>query len=131
MAKSYARLALVVLLGTLGFSSVANAGMFVNWMSAHKKLDCPLTCKARKMYVIMSGTDRKDGKPISICTTKKDGKGEWLVGYNRWKENTCIVGIDGEEAYHGKKYYCLCTTHGLQPLREPAFGYLVTYGNYR
>jgi hypothetical protein len=47
---------------------------------------------------------------------KKDRNGEWLVGYNRWKETTCIVSIDGEE-YRGERYYCLCTTHGIQPLR--------------
>jgi hypothetical protein len=41
---------------------------------------------------------------------------ESLVGYNRWKENTCIVGVDGKE-YHGKRYFCLCTTDGIQPLR--------------
>jgi len=58
----------------------------------------------------------KDRKPISVCTTKKGSNGEWLVGYNRWKENTCIVGIDGVK-YLGERYYCLCTTHGIQPLR--------------
>jgi len=81
---SIKKLTVVVLFGslTLGFSSVAKAGVIVNWMSAHKKLDCPMTCKARKMYVIMSGIDHKKGKPISICTTKKDKRGEWLVGYN-------------------------------------------------
>jgi len=119
MSNSYTKLYLAVaLLGmlSLGLSSVAKAGVFVNWMSAHKKLDCPMTCKARDMYVIMSGTDHKQDKPLSVCTTKKDKRGEWLVGYNRWQEKTCIVGI-GDKAYHGDRYFCLCTTHGIQPLR--------------
>jgi len=66
------------------------------------------------MYVIMGGADNKNGKPISVCAAMA-GR-EWLVGYNRWKENTCSVSINGKE-YRGKRYYCLCTTHGIQPLR--------------
>jgi hypothetical protein len=75
-----------------------------------------MTCRENfaLKYVMMSGTDQKERKPLSICATKK-GK-EWLVGYNRWKESACIVGIDGKE-YRGERYYCLCTTHMLQPLR--------------
>ncbi|MEK8022030.1 MAG: hypothetical protein VSS75_034570 [Candidatus Parabeggiatoa sp.] len=112
------KLSLVVLLGalTLGISSVANANTMINWIYAKNKLDCPMTCRALEMYVIMGGTDHKDRKPISVCTTKKGRDGEWLVGYNRWKETTCIVSI-GEEVYRGERYYCLCTTHGIQPLR--------------
>ena len=74
-----------------------------------------MTCKARDMYVIMSGLDHKKGKPISICTTKKSKRGEWFVGYNLWKENTCILGT-GDKAYHGKEYFCLCTNRLIQPL---------------
>ena len=120
------KLSLVVLSGalTLGLSPVAVATddfRATNWLAARQQLDCPMTCKTVEMYVIMSGTDHKDRKPISICTTRKDryGKGrdgEWLVGYNLWKENTCIVSIDGQE-YRGERYFCLCTTHMLQPLR--------------
>jgi len=62
----------------------------------------------------MGDVDQKKGKQPSISTTKK-GR-EWLVGYNRWKETTCTVGI-GDEAFHGEKYYCINTTHMLQPLR--------------
>jgi hypothetical protein len=120
------KLSLVVLSGalTLGLSPVVVAKSdfrATNWLAAHQRLDCPMTCKEVEMFVIMGGTDHKDRKPISICTTRKDryGKGrdgEWLVGYNLWKENTCIVSIDGQE-YRGERYYCLCTTHMLQPLR--------------
>ena len=120
------KLSLVVLSGalTLGLSPVVVAKgdiVSTNWLAARQKLDCPMTCKAREMYVIMSGTDHKVGKPISVCTTRKDryGKGrsgEWLVGYNLWKETTCNVTIDGQE-YRGERYYCLCTTHLIQPLR--------------
>jgi len=65
-----------------------------NWLAARQQLDCPMTCKTVDMYVIMSGTDHKDRKPISVCTTKKGRNGEWLVGYNRWKESTCNVTIN-------------------------------------
>jgi hypothetical protein len=119
MLNFYKKLSVVVLLGSLSLSlsSIAQATpTFINWMPASKKLDCPMTCKARKKYVIMSGTDHKDGKPISICTTKKKKRGEWLVGYNLWKENTCAV-VAGDEVYHGKDYFCLCTNKMLQPLR--------------
>ena len=115
MLNFYKKLSLVVLsvAMTLGFSSIAQAEMvFTNWKLA-KKMDCPMTCKAREMYVMMGGIDRKNGKPISICATKA---GEWLVGYNRWEEKTCTVAI-GDKIYRGEKYFCLCTTHGLQPLR--------------
>ncbi len=134
MLNSYLKLSLVVLLGvmTLGLSSIAQAEpTFFNWIPALKKLDCPMTCKGRKMYVIMSGTDHKQRKPISVCTTRDKKRGEWLVGYyNLWKENTCIVGA-GDEVYLGKKYRCLCTNRMLQPLRQPVLGYLVINGNYR
>jgi len=121
MLNFYKKLSLVVLSGalTLGLShKVVAKGDFraTNWLAARQQLDCPMTCKTVDMYVVMSGTDHKDRKPISICTTKKDKRGEWLVGYNRWKENTCILGV-GDTAYHGERYYCLCTTHMLQPLR--------------
>jgi len=125
------KLSLVVLSGalTLGLSPVVVAKSdfrATNWLAALDRLDCPMTCKEVEMYVIMGGVDHKDRKPISICTTKvlksRKGKiryhrdGEWLVGYNRWKENTCNVAIDGQE-YRGERYFCLCTTHGIQPLR--------------
>jgi len=55
-----------------------------------------MTCKAKDMYVIMGGIDRKNGKPISICATGKGRSGEWLVGYNRWEEKTCTVAIGDE-----------------------------------
>jgi len=116
MLNFYKKLSLVVLLGafTLGISAIAQAEqVFTNWKLA-KKLDCPMTCKAREMYVMIGGLDQKERKPLSICATKK-GK-EWLVGYNRWKETTCTVGI-GTEVFYGEKYFCLCTTHGIQPLR--------------
>ncbi|MEK8016875.1 MAG: hypothetical protein VSS75_008400, partial [Candidatus Parabeggiatoa sp.] len=114
MLNFYKKLSLVVLSGalTLGLShKVVAKGDFraTNWLAARQQLDCPMTCKAREMYVKMSGTDHTQDKPISICTTKKDKRGEWLVGYNRWKENTCILGV-GDTAYHGERYYCLCTT---------------------
>jgi len=91
--------------------------IITNWLAAKKKVDCPTTCGATPLKVPMiSGLDHKDRKPISICTTRKDRKGEWFVGYNLWQEKTCVVSIDGEE-YRGDRYYCLCSTHGIQHLR--------------
>jgi hypothetical protein len=60
--------------------------LMMSWIVAHKKLDCPMTCRENfaLKYVMMGGVDHKDGKPISVCTTKKDRNGEWLVGNNRW-----------------------------------------------
>ena len=125
------KLSLVVLSGalTLGLSPVVVAKgdiVATNWVAAHKQLDCPMTCRATGLKdPMISGLDHKDRKPISICATRKhrkrmggymEGYGEWLVGYNRWKENTCIVSMNGQE-YRGERYYCLCTTHGIQPLR--------------
>jgi hypothetical protein len=49
----------------LGLLPVAVAkGDFVvtNWLAARQQLDCPMTCKTVEMYVIRSGTDRKDRK---------------------------------------------------------------------
>lgn len=43
-----------------------------------------MTCKAKDMYVIMGSTNYKQDKPLNICATKI--RGEWLVGYNRWKK---------------------------------------------
>jgi len=116
MLNFYKKLSLVVLSGalTLGLSSIAQAEpVFTNWRMA-KKMDCPTTCKTSDMYVIMGGIDHKNGKPISVCTTKA-GR-DWFVGYNRWEEKTCTVSINGKE-FRGEKYFCLCTTHMLQPLR--------------
>jgi hypothetical protein len=130
MLNFYKKLSLVVLSGalTLGLSPMVVAkGDFVatNWLFARQQLDCPMTCRSREMTVIAGGLDQKERKPISVCTTRKhrkrmggymEGYGEWLVGYNRWKENTCNVTLDGQE-FRGERYYCLCTTHMLQPLR--------------
>ena len=107
----------VIFLGSLslGLSSIAQAEpVFTDWMMA-KKLDCPMTCKAKDMYVIMSSTNYKQDKPLNICATKI--RGEWLVGYNRWKENTCTVGTIGKKVFHREKYFCLCTSMMVQPLR--------------
>jgi hypothetical protein len=59
-------------------------------------------------------------RPISICTTKvkvENKRGEkWLVGYNLWEENVCIVAVDGKE-FRGERYFCLChNNRGMQPL---------------
>jgi len=124
---SITKLAVVVLLSTLtlGLSSVAvakdNIKIITNWLYAKKKVDCPTTCGATLSMKIpmVSGINREKGKkpkPISICATQKDRKGPWFTGYNLWEENTCTVGIGGKE-YHGERYYCLCSTRGIQPLR--------------
>jgi hypothetical protein len=56
----------------MSLSSVAKADLFANWIIAYKKQDCPTICRATPLkYVMMDGTDHKDRKPISVCTTKK------------------------------------------------------------
>jgi len=118
MLNFYNKLAVIVLgaltLGLLPVVVAESDFRATNWAPARQQLDCPMTCRATGLkYVMMDGVDHKEGKPLSICATKKDR--EWLVGYNRWKENTCNVAI-GEEVFHGERYYCLCTTHPRQPL---------------
>jgi len=124
MLNSSIKLSVVILCGamTLGFSSVVVAKdniIITNWISAHKKLDCPTTCRATPLkYPMVSGIIRERGKkprPISICTTHKDRRGPWFTGYNLWGEKTCTVAI-GDEVYRGEIYKCLCTTHPIKPL---------------
>ena len=114
MSNSYIKLSVLVLLGSLslGLSSVAKADLKVQWLPvSYKKanLDCPSACGKNPVttYSMFKSLD-KNNKPLSICLTKK-GK-EWLVGYNRWKEKTCIVGI-GDQGYQGTDHYCLCTNN--------------------
>lgn len=131
MSKFYKKLPWLVLSGflTLGLSSVANAGMIVNWVFAHKKLDCQRTCGATGLtYPIFADVERlKDSRkviPISICATHKnsrDHRNKWLTGYNIGAgeveaKSSCIISVDGKE-YHGAEYYCLCTDRMVQPLR--------------
>jgi len=119
MLNSSIKLAVVILFGTmtLGLSSVANANVKINWLSAHKKLDCPMTCRANPVlpYPMFAGID-KNSKPISLCTTKDNKSGEWLLGYNRWEQKTCTVAI-GDKVLHNERYFCLChNNRGIQPL---------------
>ncbi len=114
-SKSSSKLSLVVLLGTLGLglSSVAKADLYVNWVSAHKKLDCPSTCGQTGLkFPIPTGIDRNlpKAKPsFFICITQKKGKA-WHPGFNTWEQNTCTTAF-GDEVYHGDRYYCLCTNN--------------------
>jgi len=120
MLNSSIKLSVVILFGamTLGLSSVANANIMMNWLSAHKKLDCPMTCRANPVisYPMFAGID-KNHKPISICATKDNKTREWLVGYNRWEQKSCTVAI-GDKIVHSERYYCLChDNRRMQPLR--------------
>lgn len=108
------KLFLVVLLGTLslGFSSVAKADLFVNWIIAYEKLDCPSSCgKTGLKFAIPTGIDHKTGKPsFFICVTRQGRGGEWRAGYNKMGENTCATTFEGKEVL-GTDYYCLCTNN--------------------
>jgi hypothetical protein len=106
---------------TLGISSVAKADLYVNWIGAYKKLDCPRTCGATGLTYPMFAAIDKNNKPISICALKTKDKykeqGEWLVGYNRWEQKSCTVAI-GDKVVHSERYYCLCHDNRyMQPLR--------------
>ena len=104
---------------TLGFSSVAQADLYVQWLSAHKKLDCFSTCQTNRVtnFPMPTGYEKGVKKPTYfICTGKVKGDG-WRAGFNRWGENTCsIVGLDHKE-YLATKYYCLCTNNPPKPFR--------------
>jgi len=115
-SKSYAKLSLVVLLGTLGlgFSSVAKSDLYVNWIVAYDKQDCPSTCEQTRIlkFPIPTGVDRNlpKAKPsFFICITQKEGKA-WHPGFNTWEQNTCTTAF-GDEVYHGEEYFCLCTNN--------------------
>ncbi|MEK8019185.1 MAG: hypothetical protein VSS75_020130 [Candidatus Parabeggiatoa sp.] len=114
-SKSSSKLSLVVLLGTLGLglSSVAKADLYVNWIVAYDKQDCPSTCgQTRSLKFSMpTGIDHNNGKPsFFICVTRKERGGEWRTGFNTWEQNTCTTAF-GDEVYHGDRYYCLCTNN--------------------
>ena len=116
MSNFYTKLSLIVLLGafTLGFSSVAKADLFVNWIIAHDKQDCPSTCgKTGLKFAIPTGVDKnigKRGKPsFFICITQKKDQA-WHPGFNTWGKNTCTTAF-GDEVYHSEEYFCLCTNN--------------------
>ena len=117
MGNSYIKLSLLVGALALGISSVAKAdSLKVQWLQvSYKKanLDCPSACGKNPVTTYsMFGSIDKNNKPLSICLTKKEK--EWLVGYNRWQEKTCIVGVDDQKPqgiHQGTNFYCLCTNN--------------------
>jgi len=124
MLKFKKKLSLVVLSGalTLGLSPVVQAdSLKMQWLPvSYKKanLDCPSACRKNPVTsVVMFKSLDKNNKPISICLTQKDKRGEWLVGYNRWEEKTCVIGVDGQEYQGTGRFYCLCTNNPGQPFR--------------
>ena len=116
MTKYYARLSLVILLGTLGlglsFQAQALDGLIVDWVSAPKGLDCPSTCKKTLLHAFPTGID-STGK-ISFYTCLAFGNDKWghgsRVGFNRNGESSCITVVDSK-MYHSKGYYCQCTNN--------------------
>jgi len=108
---------LMFLLGFVGFSSTANAELYVQWLSAYNEnLDCFSNCKTNDVipYPMFAGIDNKN-KPIAICAIKMKN-GYWLVGNNRWEQKTCNVAA-GEKVIHAKRYFCLChNDRKLQPV---------------
>ena len=115
MTKYYAKLYLVVLLGTLalGLSSVVKAELFVQWTSASDKLDCPSTCgKTGLTHTVPTGLDRTGKLSFHICLTF--GRDSWgagsRVGFNRNGESSCTTIIDNK-TYHSTGYYCQCSNN--------------------
>ncbi|MEK8019475.1 MAG: hypothetical protein VSS75_021595 [Candidatus Parabeggiatoa sp.] len=108
------KLFLMIFLGTLslGLSSVAKAELFVNWVPAHKGLDCFSSCgKTSLKFPIPTGVDHQTSKPsFFICVTHQRRGGEWRGGFNKWDENSCATTFDGKE-FLGTDYYCLCTNN--------------------
>jgi hypothetical protein len=115
MKKSYARLSLVVFLGALalGLSSVAKAELYVQWVSAHKKLDCPATCGETGLkYTVPTGINRKGKPSFHICLAFGDdklGHGS-RVGFNLNGEASCTTVVDNK-IYQSKGYYCQCSNN--------------------
>jgi len=113
MSKSYVKLSMLVGMLTLGLSNVAQADLYLNWLFARDKLDCPSSCGKTTglKFAMPTGVDRKAGKPsFFICITQKKRGGEWHPGFNTWGKNTCTAAF-GDEVYHGDKYFCLCTNN--------------------
>ena len=116
MGNFHKKLSLGVLLVgalALGISSVAKAfDLKVQWLSAHKKQDCPTTCGQNRVtkYAMPIGYDNNLRKAtFFICITQKESKA-WHPGFNVWGQNTCTAAF-GDEVYHGEQYYCLCTNN--------------------
>jgi len=131
MLIPYSKLSVVFLLGllSLGISPVAKAELHVQWLMSRGGQDCVKTCAKNRVttYPMYSSVEHIKGsnkvKPISICATNKnykDRRNKWLTGYNLSTgeveaKSSCIISVDGKEV-QGKRYYCLCTNHPLQPL---------------
>ena len=114
MTKYYAKLSLVVLLGTLalGLSSQAVARLAVEWMPSDG-LDCPSACKKTVIkHTVPTGIDNKGQLSFHICLAFGDDRwgGGSRVGFNRNGESSCITVVDSK-MYHSKGYYCQCTNN--------------------
>jgi len=109
---SIKKLAVVVLFGslTLGFSSVARADLYMQWVRPNKT-DCPSVCgKTGLKYPVPTGIDEKGKLSFHICLAFGDDK--WgrgtRVGFNRNGELSCITVVDNK-MYSSKEYYCQCS----------------------
>ena len=117
---SIVRLYLVVLLGTLGLSSVAQADM--KWFETMRGY-CPDVCQknakskydkknAAYKFAVPSGVHKKTGKPYYICAVSY-GRTGWRAGYNiEWDKQSCFAQWhrrdSGKNSYQ-EHYFCMCT----------------------
>ncbi|MEK8016643.1 MAG: hypothetical protein VSS75_007215 [Candidatus Parabeggiatoa sp.] len=137
-SKSYAKLSLVVLLGTLGLglSSVAKADM--KWFET-ARYSCPTVCQKNAEYkynkenaaykfAVPSGTHSVTGKTFYICATNYAGTG-WRGGYNiEWKgmSDSCFaqwIRMNSGKNSYGEHYFCLCTDQEIPPITNDMVRY--------
>ena len=108
---SNVRLYLVVLLGTLGLSSVAQADM--KWIETMGH-PCPTLCqKTAYKFAVPSGTHSVTGKTFYMCAANYAGTG-WRGGFNiGWKgmDHKCFAQWHRSSgpASYSEHYFCLCS----------------------
>jgi len=121
---SIVRLCLVVLLGTLGLSSVAQADM--KWFESMRGY-CPDVCQKNEMkqrdgtyidkenaaykFAVPSGVHKKTGKPYYICAVDYAHTG-WRAGYNiEWGKYQCFaqwIRMNSGKGSYQEHYFCMC-----------------------
>ena len=108
---SIVRWCLILLLGTLGLSSVAQAEM--KWFET-MRYSCPTVCqKTDYKFAVPSGIHSVTGKTFYMCAVNYAGTG-WRGGYNiEWKGmgHRCFAQWvrTGPKNSYAKHYFCLCS----------------------
>ena len=100
---------MILLLGTLGFSSVAQAD--IKWFETMRGY-CPEVCqKTDHKFAVPSGVHPQTGKTFYVCSVEYARTG-WRVGYNiEWDKRSCFAQWhkmnSGKNSY-AEHYFCMC-----------------------